>query len=340
MLTLGIETSCDETSVALTDGKKVLSNAVTSSVHLHSRFGGVVPEIASRHHVEYINHVLSKALKASKAGLKDVRLVAVTKGPGLVGSLLVGIQEAKAISYALKVPIIGINHILAHLYSVFMDNGRKDLRFPFIGLVVSGGHTSIYLCKGVDTFRLLGQTQDDALGEAYDKVAKVLSLGYPGGPVVERRARLAKKKEKFFPKTYLGKGSLDFSFSGIKTAVLYYARGPKKVSSGAIKLSDQKINEIAFAFQESVLDVVVDKTIWACERSALGRIVVGGGVSANQMLRQKFFEAAEKRRIKMFFPPLKYCTDNAAMVAGYGEALFKKGKRSDLYFTADANLKI
>ncbi|MFH1995955.1 MAG: tRNA (adenosine(37)-N6)-threonylcarbamoyltransferase complex transferase subunit TsaD [Candidatus Omnitrophota bacterium] len=332
MLTLGIETSCDETSVAVTSGGNVLSNEVSSSVHLHRQYGGVVPEIASRYHVEYINDVLGKALKDAGKRLEEMRLVAVTRGPGLVGSLLIGIQEAKAISFALNIPIIGVNHVLAHLYSIFLGEKKRGLKFPFIGLAVSGGHTGIYVCKGVDRFELLGQTRDDAIGEAYDKVAKVLGLGYPGGPVVERRAKLSKKKATFFPKTYLAKGSLDFSFSGIKTAVLYHARKFKD-------LDVDTVNDTAYAFQESVLDVVVDKAMLACEKTDIRRIVVGGGVSANRMLREKFSAAARGRGVRAYFPEMRYCTDNAAMIAGFGEALYKKGKRSNILMTPDPNMK-
>ena len=222
MLTLGIETSCDETSVSVTDGRQVLSNIVSSSVHLHKRYGGVVPEIASRFHVEYIIEVLSKALKDSDKDLEEMKLVAVTNGPGLVGALLTGISLAKSISYSLDKPLVGVNHILAHLHSSFLNEGDRP-EFPFIGLVVSGGHTALFNCKSIGSQKLLGTTQDDAVGEAYDKVAKILGLGYPGGPVIDRLAKSSRGNTAIsFPKSYLGKDSLDFSFSGIKTAVLYY----------------------------------------------------------------------------------------------------------------------
>ncbi|MDP2912787.1 MAG: tRNA (adenosine(37)-N6)-threonylcarbamoyltransferase complex transferase subunit TsaD, partial [Candidatus Omnitrophota bacterium] len=212
MLTLGIETSCDETGVSVTEGRRVLSNMVSSSVRLHKIYGGVVPEIASRFHVEYMIDVLSKALASAGKSLGDMRLVAVTNGPGLVGALLTGIALAKSISYALGLPLISVNHILAHLYSSFLNEG-KGPKFPFIGLVVSGGHTALFLCKGFDRQKLLGQTQDDAAGEAYDKVAKLLGLGYPGGPIIEKTARRAKGVDRIvFPKSCLGKDSLDFSF--------------------------------------------------------------------------------------------------------------------------------
>ncbi len=333
MLTLGIETSCDETSVALTDRRRVLSNCVTSSLRLHAKFGGVVPEIASRYHVEYINYVLASALRRAKKRLADVELVAVTKGPGLVGALLIGVSAAKALSLALGAPLVGVNHVLAHLYSVFLDHAARP-KFPFIGLVVSGGHTSLYLCGDFDDVRLLGQTQDDALGEAYDKVAKILGLGFPGGPVIEKMASGAKgRAEPRFPRAYLEEGSLDFSFSGIKTAVLYYTRG-------AGRLSKSLIRGICSGFQDAALDVVVDKTLSACERHGVRQVVVGGGVSANNALRQKLFQAARGRGINAYFPDFKFCADNAAMIGLVGEELYRRGARSDLYMGVDSNLKL
>jgi len=330
MLTLGIETSCDETGVSVTDGMRVLSNIVTSSVHLHKRYGGVVPEIASRYHVEYILEVCESALKTSGKDLNDVRLVAVTNGPGLVGALLIGISLAKSISYSMRLPIISVNHILAHLYSPFLSEDRPD--FPFIGLVVSGGHTSLFLCEDIDRQKFLGQTQDDAVGEAYDKVAKILGLGYPGGPVIEKMARGRKSKDEIsFPKSYLGKDSLDFSFSGIKTAVLYYVRGQE--------LDKELISGICYAFQEAVLDVLVDKACLAAKMNGIRTVVVGGGVAANSRLRQKFFEKAGPCGIKVHFPDKEYCMDNAAMIGSLGEGLYKKGHRSDLYLSAEPNLE-
>ena len=333
MLTLGIETSCDETSVSVTEGKRVLSNIVSSSVHLHKLYGGVVPEIASRFHVEYIIEVLSQALKGSGKKLSDIGLVAVTNGPGLVGALLVGISLAKSISYSLKVPIIGVNHILAHLYSALLSDGEKP-EFPFVGLVVSGGHTALFYCEDVDRFKLLGQTQDDAVGEAYDKVAKILGLGYPGGPVIDRMAKLAQcKKRVTFPKSYMGKDSLDFSFSGIKTAVLYYVDKIKRLDNG-------QVADICYAFQESVVDVLVEKALLAVKMTDSKRIVVGGGVAANSRLRKKMVEAGSLHGIKIYFPAMKYCIDNAAMVGTLGAELYKKGYKSDIYLTAEPNLEV
>ena len=336
MLTLGIETSCDETSASVTDGNRVLSNIVSSSVDLHKHYGGVVPEIASRFHVEYILEVLEKALHSSGKTLEDIKLVAVTNGPGLVGALLVGLSLAKSISYALSKPIIGVNHILAHLHSSFLNEDKPG--FPFVGLVVSGGHTSLFLCKDIDKQKFLGQTQDDAVGEAYDKVAKILGLGYPGGPAIERCARLSKgDKALSFPRSYLGKDSLDFSFSGVKTAVLYYVR--KQNKQGRQDLSKEEVADICYAFQEAALDVLVDKACLAARMNGLKTIVVGGGVAANNRLREKLFTAAGEFGIKVYFPGFKYCLDNAAMIGFLGEGLYKKGYRSDLYLTAEPNLK-
>jgi len=330
-LTLGIETSCDETGAAVTSGRRVLSNVVTSSLHLHKKYGGVVPEIASRYHVEYIVEVVKEALKTAGKGISDIDLVAVTSGPGLVGALLTGISFAKALSYSRRIPLIGANHVLAHLYSAFLNEGEVP-KFPFVGLVVSGGHTALFYCKDVDRKKLLGQTQDDAVGEAYDKVSKMLGLGYPGGPVIERTARMSDSAEGInFPKSYLGKDSLDFSFSGIKTAVLYYVR---KTPTGT-----QSVSAICRAFQESALDVLVEKTVAAARKTKSSSVVVGGGVAANKRLREKLAEAGRFNGFKVFFPEFKYCLDNGAMIGVLGEELYKRGYRSNLHLNAEPNLK-
>lgn len=337
MLTLGIETSCDETSVSLTERRRVMANVVSSSVHLHQKYGGVVPEIASRYHVEYIIDALDAALKRSRRKLDDVDLISVTGGPGLVGALLIGISLAKSLSLSLKVPVIGVNHVLAHLYSAFLSEGPAP-RFPFIGLVVSGGHTALYYCKGIGDQKLLGQTQDDAIGEAYDKVAKILGLGYPGGPAVDRMARMAERKTMIrFPKSFMGKDSLDFSFSGIKTAVLYYVRDV--AGKGGAKLPDGVIADICYAFQESALDVLIEKTCLAAEMKKARTIVVGGGVAANSRLREKLGELAKRGNYKVYFPDKEYCMDNAAMIGVLGEELYRQGERSDLYLSAQPNLE-
>ena len=333
MITLGIETSCDETGVSVTEGRRVLSNVVSSSVHLHKKYGGVVPEIASRFHVEYIMEVLESALKQARKRPKDIELVAATSSPGLVGALLTGISMAKALSYSLKVPLIGVNHVLAHLYSAFLNEGDMP-QAPFIGLVVSGGHTALFYCSDDYEQRLLGQTQDDAAGEAFDKVAKILKLGYPGGPVIERRAALSKDRSAVsFPKTDMGKDSFDFSFSGLKTAVLYYVRKIERA------MNEKTISDICYAFQENALDALVEKTFLAASRHGLSSIIVGGGVAANSRLRDKFKEASVfSGGIRVYFPQIRYCMDNAAMVGFLGEQLYKKGQRSDLYLSAEPNL--
>jgi len=337
MLTLGIETSCDETGVSVTDRNRVLSNIVTSSVHLHKRYGGIVPEIASRYHVEFIIEALSAALRDSGKRLNDMKLVAVTNGPGLVGALLSGISLAKSLSYSLGLPIIGVNHILAHLYSSFLNEGEKP-EFPFVGLVVSGGHTALFYCEEAGRQKLLGQTQDDAVGEAYDKVAKLLKLGYPGGPIIEKTAKNSKGGNRIsFPKSYLGKNSLDFSFSGIKTAVLYYVN-KLRITHYALRITE--ISDICYSFQEAALDALVEKAMLAARITNSSRIVVGGGVAANSRLREKLLEACEFSSLKLHFPELKYCMDNAAMVGVLGEELYRKGNRSDLYLTAVPNLEV
>lgn len=346
MLTLGIETSCDETSVSVTDGKRVLSNIVSSSVRLHKKYGGVVPEIASRFHVEYIIEVLSQALERSGSKLEEMKLVAVTNGPGLVGALLIGISLAKSISYCMKVPVIGVNHILAHLHSAFLNDENKGdkLDFPFVGLVVSGGHTALFFCEDVDAFRLLGQTQDDAVGEAYDKVAKLLKLGYPGGPAIEKAALRASDRTGIqFPRSYLGKDSLDFSFSGVKTAVLYYVKdlaGARREGRGGRGLNKELVSNICYAFQEAVLDVLVHKACRASEIRKVKRIVMGGGVAANRRLREKLAAASALHGARCYFPKMEHCLDNAAMVGVLGEELYKRGHMSDLYLSAEPNLEV
>lgn len=315
MLTLGIETSCDETAAAVTDGKKILSNIVTSSVHLHSKYGGVVPEIASRFHLEYINSVVKESLKKAGAGLNDIKLIAVTQEPGLIGSLLVGLSMARSLSYALSVPLVYVNHIIAHLYANIMQH--NEIRFPVIGLAVSGGHTAIILMHSINRYRILGQTQDDAAGEAFDKVAKILGLGYPGGPIIERYAGLGDPKAIRFPRSRLKNGSFDFSFSGIKTAVLYYV--------ARLKNEDEKrraLNDICAGFQEAVCDMIAEKAILACRKNGVDTLIVGGGVIANNRLRAYLSEEAAKWSIDVYFPSTELSLDNAAMVAGLGEALF------------------
>ena len=341
MLVLGIETSCDETSASVVkDGREILSNEVSSSEKFHKIYGGVVPEIASRMQLETITSVIDGAIKEARISLKDIDLVSVTSGPGLLGSLLTGISFAKATSLSLNTPLLGVNHIYSHIYANFL-NGR-GVKLPFVALVVSGGHTSLFYIRDFDKIETLGQTQDDACGEAFDKVAKILGLGYPGGPLIEKMAKNGNAKKIRFNCSGT-KNPLDFSFSGIKTAVLYYVRRsagqpvsrPKNWQTG--RPVGQTTRDVAASFQEAVIDTLIKKSFMACEFKKTGRLVVGGGVVANNRLREKFFEAANTRGIVCYFPEKELCMDNAAMVAGLGYQLFKKGFKSGLDLTAQLN---
>lgn len=316
MITLGIETSCDETAVAVVEAGRVLSSEVSSSVHLHSCYGGVVPEIASRFHVEYISLVLEKALESAHRSMDDIDLVAVTDQPGLPGSLLVGAAFAKAISFARGMPLVRVSHLHAHILSCFMDTppeNRLEDMFPFVGVVVSGGHTNMYVCKGIKDFILIGQTKDDAVGEAFDKVAKILGLGYPGGPIVEEKAAGFSGEDNIkFPRAFLkDKSSLDFSFSGIKTSVLYYWEKSAK--------TECEINKICFSFQEAIIDVIDEKIARAIRSTGIKRLAIGGGVINNSSIRQRLIVRCNKEKARLYLPNKKYCADNAAMVAVLGE---------------------
>ncbi len=340
MITLGIETSCDETSVAfLENGRKIRSNVVFSSLKEHQKFGGVVPEIASRTHLEIILECLESSSRKSKVSFKDVDLIAVTQGPGLMGSLLVGLSAAKALALALDKPLVGVDHVVAHIYAGVLSEPK--LRFPFLGLVVSGGHTLLLQMNSAKDVQILGRTLDDAAGEAFDKVAKILGLGYPGGPEVDRLSRGEDPKKFFFSRPFLSKDSLDFSFSGIKTAVYYQVERLKKTKPLNLKIKRQ----ICAGFQESVCEVLVKKTLRAMEKTGLKTCVVGGGVSANTRLKQMFETASKKQRIHVIFPQSDLCQDNAAMIAGLGEALYRSGKRDSLdlasyaHFTENKNLR-
>ena len=325
MFTLGIETSCDDTCIAVVkDANSVLSNVFSSSVNFHKKYGGVIPEIASRHHSEVITYVLKEALKISGLKLNDIDNIAVTSHPGLKGSLLVGLCFARALSFALKIDLVEVNHLNAHIFASFFNNRRlislSKLRrmFPFIGLVASGGHTSLFLVKDFDDFSLLGSTLDDACGEAFDKVAKILGLGYPGGPLIEKIARRGNPYKIKFGKIKT-KNPLDFSFSGIKTAVLYYLSDKRKHNLSLVR-------DISASFQDSVIDSLLDKAFLACRMKKIKILGVGGGVAANQRLREKFSEKAKIQNIRLHFSPLEFSTDNAAMVALLGSFLIKKGK--------------
>lgn len=325
---LGIETSCDETSAAvLIDGKKLHSNVIFSQVSYHKPFKGVVPEIASRKHVEEINSIIEKAM----AGLKKVDGIAVTVGPGLVGSLLVGKMTAEALSWVWDVPLMGVNHLEAHLFSPFLEYPKCTL--PFIGLIVSGGHTNLVIVEDFGKYHLLGGTRDDSAGEAFDKVAALLGLGYPGGPQIDLLACKGDANAIPFPRPSL-EGTWDFSFSGLKTAVLYYLRknpvDPKDLKS---------ISNICASFQSSVIEVLVQKTIRAAEKYGIHRICVGGGVSANSHLRKLFEKRCHEKGLKVYFPSLLLSTDNAAMIALVGTHKIKKGKTSK-FLEVDPSLAI
>jgi N6-L-threonylcarbamoyladenine synthase len=325
VITLGIETSCDETSVAVVkDGRKILSNVVFSSLAEHKKYGGVVPEIASRSHLEVILRCLDESRRRSRVPLSRVNLVAVTQGPGLMGSLLVGISAAKALAFSLQKPLVGVDHVLAHIYAGRLADPR--LRFPFLGLAVSGGHTLLVRMASASEVRVLGRTLDDAAGEAFDKVAKILGLGYPGGPEIDRLGRGEDPGKFYFSRPLLSKDSLDFSFSGIKTAVYYLVERLKKTKPLDLKTKKQ----ICAGFQEAVCEVLVKKAVQAMKKHRLDSCVVGGGVSANSRLRRMLTGAAAKEGFRVVFPPLLLCQDNAAMIAALGTALYKAGQRDGL----------
>lgn len=333
MLILGIETSCDETSVAVLRGRdKILSNVISSSLFRHQEFGGVVPEIASRHCLEQIEIVFNQALKEANVHAQDLNLIAVTEGPGLIGSLFVGMGFGKALSYRLGIPLVAVNHLEAHLASNFIG---KPTPSKYIGLLVSGGHTSLtYYENG--KYELLGETEDDAVGEAYDKTAKIMGLDYPGGPMIDKLAATGNPRAILFSKPKQEK-PLDFSFSGIKTAVLYAV---KDMKTGERKLDAPSNEDLAASFQYSVVRWIVEKSLAACELKDAKHLVVGGGVSANSHLRAELLRQASERGIQVSIPPLGLTGDNAAMIAFRGLEVFESGKRADLSLMAKPNLRI
>jgi N6-L-threonylcarbamoyladenine synthase len=336
MYVLGIETSCDETSAAVVrDGREILSNITASSLRFHKKYGGVIPEIAFRMQLETITSVADSCLKEAGLQLKDIGLASVTDGPGLLGSLVTGIAFAKSIASSLDIPLLGINHLYSHMYAGFLNGHTPTL--PFVALVVSGGHTSLFYAADFDRIRVLGQTLDDACGEAFDKVAKILGLGYPGGPLIEKIAKAGDPLSISF-RCSGTKEPLDFSFSGIKTAVLYYVQR-RALCSRTRELANSRTikSDIAASFQETVIDTLIEKSLLACRLKKTKHLVLGGGVVANSRLREKFSRAASGNGINLFFPPKALCTDNAAMVAGLGYRLFKKGHRSDLNLDVKLN---
>jgi N6-L-threonylcarbamoyladenine synthase len=338
MITLGIETSCDETAVSIIKNKReILSNIILSQTNLHKYFGGVVPELACRKHLEVLNKLTIDAIEQAKISFKNIDLIAVTFGPGLMGALLVGLSYAKSLAYRLKIPLIGVNHIEAHLYANFLEN--KNIKTPCIGLVVSGGHTTLLEIKNIGKYKILGQTLDDAAGEAFDKVAKLLKLGYPGGPVIDKLSQKGNSKAVKFPRAMLKQENYNFSLSGLKTAVVYYVKGFSQYSK-QMKNRNIKTPDIVASFQEAVIDQLIKKTVKAMEDTHHKTIILGGGVSRNSRLRESFAEEAKKRNWKLFIPSPLMCTDNAAMIAGLGYTKFKQNGPSSMDLDAVPNLEL
>ena len=330
---LAVETSCDETAAAVLAGSSdLLSNLISSQVTFHKRFGGVVPEIASRHHLEQVNRLVDLALQEAKISFADLDAVAVTYGPGLVGALLVGVSTAKALAYSLNLPLVGVNHIEGHIYANWLV--YREIEFPLACLVVSGGHTALVQMNGHGSYRLLGQTQDDAAGEAYDKVARAMGLGYPGGPLLDELARGGNPANIPLPRAWLGEDSFDFSFSGLKTAVLNY------LNRAAQKGEEINKADLAAAFQASVVEVLVEKTVGAAQKFNLKTVLLAGGVAANSLLREQLHKRCREEGLALFYPPLEYCTDNAAMVACAGYYRYKQGERAGWHLNAVPNLKL
>ena len=330
---LAIETSCDETAAAVVkNGRIVLSNVVSSQIDLHKKYGGVVPEIASRKHVEKINPVIYEALVQAEMTLEDVDAVAVTYGPGLVGALLVGVAAAKAIAFATKKPLIGVPHIEGHIAANYIEN--HDFKPPFISLIVSGGHTHLVYVKDYGAYEILGKTRDDAAGEAYDKVARAIGIGYPGGPKIDELGLEGDPDSIEFPRAYLEEGSFDFSFSGLKSAVLNYLNRSKMMGESI------NINNVAASFQQAVIEVLVTKTIACAKKMGVNKIALAGGVSANRGLRQLMKKECEKEGVFLQYPSISLCTDNAAMIGSAAYFEYIKGITHDLDLNAVANLKL
>lgn len=338
MKILGIETSCDETSAAVLSNGEVLSNIISSQL-IHKKYGGVVPELASRAHQKLIIPVVDEALHISKTDLSQIDGIAVTYGPGLIGALMVGLNFAKALAYQLNLPLVGVNHMHAHLYSNFLTH--KELDYPFVCLIVSGGHTQLVYVEKPLIHRLLGETLDDAAGEAYDKVAKMLGLGFPGGPQIDKLASEGNPDYVKFPRAYLDKEGFEFSFSGIKTSVLYWLKKKKYYSDvNIIKIPQDELRNLCASFQSAVVEVLVNKTFLAAEKFNVKNIAISGGVSANSELRKRLIKVGKEKNIKVFVPDMEYCTDNAAMTAFVGEMLLVRNIKSPFDLTAKANLSI
>lgn len=330
---LAIESSCDETAAAVVkNGRTVLSNVISSQIELHKLYGGVVPEIASRKHIEKINQVIEEALDTAGMGLDDMDAVGVTYGPGLVGALLVGVAEAKAISYAKKLPLVGVHHIEGHISANYIEN--PDLEPPFVCLVVSGGHTHLVVVRDYGKYEILGRTRDDAAGEAFDKVARAIGLGYPGGPKIDRLAKEGNPDAIAFPRAHLSDSAYDFSFSGLKSAVLNY------LNSCQMKGTEINRADVAASFQKAVCDVLVEHAMLAVKESGLQKFAVAGGVASNSALRSALAEACKKEGFQFYHPSPILCTDNAAMIGAAAYYEYLAGRRDDLTLNAVPNLKL
>jgi len=330
---LGIETSCDETAVAVVeDGLKVLSNVLASQHEIHGRFGGVVPELASRAHLERLNPLIEAALREAGTGWNEIEAVAVTRGPGLVGALLVGLATAKAMALALDVPLVAVNHLEGHVYANFLEHGPPDP--PYVVLLVSGGHTMLVHMPEEHRYEVMGQTLDDAAGEAFDKVARFLGLGYPGGPVLDRLARKGNPEAVRFPRAMAGSGDFDFSLSGLKTAVIRHVRAERQAGR------ETPVDDLAASFQEAVVDVQVEKTMAAAEATGVRTVLLGGGVVANTRLRERMAREAEGRGLRLLAPSPELCTDNGAMIASAGHFRLARGERSSYDVSAEPGLPL
>jgi N6-L-threonylcarbamoyladenine synthase len=329
---LGIETSCDETGVAVVEDGRILSNLLASQIDLHEKFGGVVPEVASRAHVEALNPIVEEALEQAGSRFDELDGVAVTVGPGLVGALLVGIAGAKAIGFARGIPLIGVNHLEGHVYANFLEHGPPEP--PYVCLIVSGGHTMLVHMPQEHRYRVLGQTVDDAAGEAFDKIARFIGLGFPGGPALDKLARDGDPASIRFPRAMADSGDYDFSLSGLKTAVLRHVKGERQAGR-EVGLAD-----LAASFQEAIVDVQVTKTMRAATETDSKTVLLGGGVVANSRLRERMERAGEENGIRVLFPSLPLCTDNGAMIAVAGAARLERGERTGLDVGADSALEL
>lgn len=330
---LAIETSCDETSAAVVvNGREVLSNIISSQIDIHTKFGGVVPEVASRKHIEVISAVVQEALDKAEVTLEDMDAVGVTYGPGLVGALLVGMQYAKSLAYSVGKPLIGVNHIEGHICANFIEH--KDLKPPFVCLVVSGGHSFIVYMKDFGDFEVIGQTRDDAAGEAYDKVARAIGLGYPGGPKIDKLSKEGNAEAIKFPRANFHDDTLDFSFSGLKSAVLNYLN--------KMDMTGEEVNkaDVAASFQKALVDVLVDNVIKTCRMKKVDKIAIAGGVASNSTLRNSLIKAGEQNGVKVLFPSPVLCTDNAAMIGSAAYFEYINGRTADLTLNAVPNLKL